>query len=451
MTRDASSISPETLATWGRTRTSRSARVFSNALDQVQQALTLPQARGVITRGLGRSYGDVCLNDDGVVLDLTNGARIRHFDADRGIVECDAGVSLRAITDFALPRGWMLPVCPGTAMVTVGGAIANDIHGKEQHRHGNFGHHVPWLKLVTSDGRCSRISAETDPVLFAATTAGIGLTGVILSAAVQLIPLHSNAMLVEERRTTDIDQLLQLLVTSAPHYTHMVAWVDLLAPGRHVGRGVLELARPADESVPDTMPKRAVTVPFEFPELVLNGATMRMFNEAYFRRIPPIGREKAVHLQRFLFPLDAVQEWHRAYGARGLYQFQFSVSLTRAQAAIGEVVAELQRSRRGSYLSVLKLVGRHGGGMLSFSRPGISLAMDFPGGSESVALIQRLQAIVLRHDGVVYLAKDSCLHAEEFHAMYPRVPEFEDVLNTIDPERRMQSDMARRLRIRGLT
>lgn len=443
-----SDMGGESLTTWGRNAHSRSKRSFATTTNDIQALMAARPPRSLIARGLGRSYGDVCLNDGGEVVDLTRGATIRAFDGDAGIVECDAGVSLRTLTDFLLPRGWMLPVCPGTAVVTVGGAIANDVHGKEQHVHGNFGRHVIWMDLVLPDASLRRITPEHDPELFSATVAGIGLTGVIVAAAIRLVRIHSNAMDVREQRVSDMDTLLRLLTDHQSHYSHMVSWVDLLSSGHAGGRCVLELARPSERSLPDQPARSTVTVPFLFPSLALNPLSMRLFNEAYFRRVPAAGRQRQVHLRRFHFPLDVLQEWHRAYGRRGLYQFQLSVTLDRASDAIAAVRAELRRSGRGSYLAVLKLVGQHGGGMLSFSRPGMSLAMDFPGGAESVALIHRLQEITCRYDGVVYLAKDSCLRPHEFRAMYPMLPRFQALLARLDPEQRMQSDMARRLKIR---
>lgn len=383
-----------------------------------------------------------------MVVDTTGLASRLDLDPDTGRVICDAGVSLRRLSAVVHEHGWLLPVYPGTAFVTVGGAIANDVHGKEQHVRGSIGGHVVWFDLILPDGTPRRVIPTVDVDLFRATIGGIGLTGVIVAVCLQLIRRTTNAMIVEERRVNDLESMVRTIAEAAPRYPSLVAWVDLMAFGRNAGRGVVELAAPAPEDAPEVRPRAVHEVPFMMPDFLLNRLSISAFNALYFRRVPASGRQRVVHWNRFAFPLDAVGEWHRVYGARGLYQFQCCVPSDVAVETFVALREELRRAHLGSMLAVMKRVGEAGLGDLSFAQPGYSLAMDFPGGAESVALIHRLHAHVLQAGGRVYLAKDACLRPSEYRAMYPRAGSFTEVLDRIDPDQRMQSDMSRRLAVR---
>ena len=402
--------------------------------------------QGAIARGYARSYGDVCLNHDGDVLNMTPFSSIRSLDTATGALCCDAGLSYRAIMAHCIPLGWQPPVCPGTAFVTMGGAVANDIHGKNQCSVGSFGDHLDWFDLRLPDGSVQRVTPSSDPDLFAATVGGIGLTGVIQTLQIRMQRVPSNAMEMKEIRVPNLEAFLDLLQWSDEEYPYVVGWIDALSSGRKMGRGILELARPSPQGEPDPLPL-SVSVPFEFPSFVLNRHSVRAFNAVYFRHVPQAGRERRIHVNKFLFPLDAIHNWNRMYGRRGVFQFQCVVPTAEGRRAISALMDEIVRSRGGSFLAVLKYMARKGLGMLSFPMPGFTLALDFPRRPETQRLIELLQDIVLEYGGRIYLAKDACLSAERFEAMYPQVERFKAVLRHVDPNGLMQSDMSRRLNL----
>jgi decaprenylphospho-beta-D-ribofuranose 2-oxidase len=434
------------LTSWGRASTTISRAWPIDRPEQALECLRSAGPEGVIARGLARSYGDACLNHGGAVLDTTRLASIRSFDPVSGVLACDAGVTYRTLMRMCVPRGWQPAVCPGTAMVTMGGAVANDVHGKNHHRAGSFGEHVDWIDLLLPDGTLRRIDPASDPELFAATLGGIGLTGVILGVQQRLERIPSNAIELREVRLPDLDTFLERLGPSEWEYPHAVGWIDAVTRGRGMGRGILELGRPVPGGVREPW-GASVDIPFDLPSGTLNPVTVRAFNSAYFHRVPRAGRTRLIHVSRFLFPLDAVRNWNRVYGRRGVYQFQCVVPFAEGRRAIVELMEETVRSRSASFLAVLKSMGRAGRGMLSFPMPGFTLALDFPRRARTGALIQRLQRIALKYGGRVYLAKDACLSADQLPSMYPELERFRAVLRRIDPERRMQSDMSRRLHV----
>ena len=434
------------LTAWG--RSSRSvARVWdvSNEVD-VLTGMRAAGRHGAIARGYARSYGDVCLNQDGEVLDMTPFSSIRSFDTETGVLCCDAGMSYRAIMHHCVPLGWQPFVCPGTAFVTMGGAVANDVHGKNQCSVGSFGDHLDWFDLRLPDGSVQRVTRSSDPELFAATVGGIGLTGVIQTVQIRMQRVPSNAMEMKEIRVPNLDAFLDLLQWGNEEYPYVVGWIDTLSSGRKMGRGILELARPSPQGEPYPMPL-SVSVPFEFPSFVLNRYTVRAFNAGYFRHVPQLGGERRIHVDKFLFPLDAIHNWNRMYGRRGFFQFQCVVPTAEGRRAMSALMEQVVRSRGVSFLAVLKYMARKGLGMLSFPTPGFTLSLDFPCTPEARRLIEFLQDIVLEYGGRIYLAKDACLSAERFEAMYPEIERFKAVLRRVDPLGLMQSDMSRRLNL----
>ena len=432
------------LTAWGRSSRTQSRLWPIRHEDDATRALAAAGPRGAIARGYGRSYGDACLNDRGDVLDTTGLQGIRAFDEATGVLECAAGTAFADVMRACLPRGWMPATCPGTAVVSMGGAIANDVHGKNQHVAGSFGDHLDWFDLLLPDGRQQRVTREDDASLFAATVGGIGLTGIVLGLQFRLQRVPSNALEMREERVPDIDTFLERLQASEREYPYVVGWIDALSPGRDMGRGVLELARPAEADVRGGEPMR-IPVPFEFPQFVMNRHTVGAFNTLYYHRVPRGGRTRRIHVERFLYPLDALTDWNRMYGRAGVYQFQCVVPHADGRRAIVALLEAAIRSRGASFLAVLKSMARTGIGMLSFPMPGFTLALDFPRRAETARLLTELQDIALDHGGRVYLAKDACIDAATLRRMYPRTAEFEAVLQRVDPGQRMQSDMARRL------
>lgn len=434
------------LTAWGRSARTTSRLWTANTSDLAVTALRGAGPRGIIARGFARSYGDVCLNDGGDVVDVTPLTVIRHFDATTGVLRCDAGATYTTLMRHCLPHGWMPAVCPGTAVVSMGGAIANDVHGKNQHVEGNFGDHLDWFDLLLPDGCVRRVSQESDPDLFAATIGGIGLTGVILGLQMRLLRVPSNAIELTEIRMPNLDTFLERVRASEGEFPYAVGWIDALARGGEMGRGILELGRPSPEGVREPLGV-SIRTPFDFPGWVLNRHSMSAFNSVYYHRLPRRGRTRAIHLNRFLYPLDAIHDWNRMYGRRGVFQFQCVVPFEDGRHAIIRLMEEISRSRGASFLAVLKSFGAYGRGLLSFPMPGFTLALDFPRRADTRRLIERLQDITLEHGGRVYLAKDACLARDQLEAMYPQLERFESVLRQVDPGRRMQSDMSRRLRL----
>jgi decaprenylphospho-beta-D-ribofuranose 2-oxidase len=443
----AGSWRPVELTGWG--RTTRAPMLACTPPDAAAAAAALADgaACAIVPHGGGRSYGDAALNSGGHAL-LTSGLDgIFESDAATGEVICEAGVTFADLIARYLPRGRMVPVSPGTAFATIGGAVATDVHGKNHDHAGSFGDHVIWLDLALPSGEIRRICPRTDPELFAATIGGIGLTGLILRVCFRLRAMPSASVDLEERRIADLDGILAALAESRARSTFSVAWIDGLARGRRLGRGIIETAEPAASDAPGRRVAWPKSVPFDLPSCVLNPLSIGLFNELYYRRVPVSGRHRTVPLRKFLYPLDALGHWNRIYGGRGFYQFQCVIPERAASAGITALLEAISRARRGSFLAVLKTLGARGHGHLSFPERGYTLAMDFPRSGPVEALLNELEQITLRHQGRIYLAKDALLSAAGFRAMHPRLGAFRDVLGRVDPHRRLSSDMARRLQI----
>jgi decaprenylphospho-beta-D-ribofuranose 2-oxidase len=338
-------------------------------------------------------------------------------------------------------------------MVTVGGAIGADIHGKNHHIAGSFGQHVRWLDLLTADGRVQRVSADSDPDLFWATVGGMGLTGVILRAAVQMKRIESSRVLVDTDRTPDLDSLMSLLAETDHLYDYSVAWIDCVAKGRRMGRSVVTRGRFArfDELPPKRQadPLRyagsvKLSVPDVFPPGLLNLATVAAFNELWYRKAPTRKRDQLQTIPTFFHPLDGVGAWNRIYGPRGFVQYQFTVPFGQEEA-MREALERISHSGTASFLAVLKRFGPGNPGMLSYPSPGWTLALDIPVVSGLATLLDQLDQLVVDAGGRIYLAKDSRVRPELFERMYDRLDRFRDVRKQVDPDGVFTSDLARRL------
>lgn len=436
------------LTGWGRTSGGAMTACRPERVSELRERVREgPADGGRIAYGAGRAYGDAALNSQGRVILTRRLNRMLAFDGDSGVLGTEPGVTFNDLLAVFLPRGWLVPATPGTAFATLGGAVANDIHGKNHDRVGSFGDHLTWIDLMLPSGEIVRTTDSERPELFRATIAGLGLTGVIVGIGLRLMRVPSSAVRVRERRCRDLDAFLAALAEARQRATYSVGWIDGLAKGRELGRGLLEEAEPATETVTDT-PQRARRVPMDAPGSVLNPITIGLFNAAYYRRVPVGGRERIVPYRRFLYPLDAISDWNRIYGRGGFFQFQCVLPDASAPSGIRLLLEEIAGSGRASFLAVLKTLGAEGRGHLSFPMRGYTLALDFPrrGGVEDV--LRRLERLTLDHGGRIYLAKDAVLSPEGFRAMYPKLPEFQAVLDAIDPEQRLNSDMARRLKIR---
>ena len=440
-----------TLTGWG--RVARSPSVTARPEDIADLAGIFadprPRAHGLIAHAAGRAYGDCALNGQGTAVMMAGLSGIRAFDAATGLIEVEPGVSFRQLIAAFLPQGWLVPVSPGTGYATIGGAVANDVHGKNHEVAGSFASHVVALDLITPDGRHRTIGPGAEPALFAATAGGLGLTGVITRVVFRMKRVPGPGVALTRHRLPDLDTFLGAM-DAARGATYAVGWIDGTARGGSLGRGILEAAEPSGGRCDGGPEGAGLRIPIDFPALVLNPASIAAFNALYYRGAPKAPRITAAPYGKFFYPLDALRDWNRIYGRRGFHQFQNVVPYATGRQALAELLDVITASRRASFLAVLKRLGPAApdAGPLSFPQAGYTLALDFPAGPWIEELYARLVAITLRHGGRVYLAKDALLDAGAFRAMYPRWREFRDLLDGLDPKRLVQSDMSRRLRLR---
>jgi decaprenylphospho-beta-D-ribofuranose 2-oxidase len=443
----------ELLTGWGRTApTAAQVSHLGADTEAVAEAVTRAGDRGILARGLGRSYGDAAQNAGGRVL-LLDQAQHLHLDAGAGVVHVDAGVSLDRLIRELLPLGFFVSVTPGTRFVTVGGAIAADIHGKNHHVEGSFAEHVVEMTLVTADGQSQVLTSEGTPELFWATVGGMGLTGVITSAALRVKPVDTAYIRVDTDRTANLAELVDLMRRTDDDYTYSVAWIDLLAKGDAMGRAVLTRGEHATAGdLPDRLAHRPLELraaqrlraPGWAPNRLMNHWSVKAFNEAWFRKAPKTRRDEITHLAAFFHPLDGVAEWNRLYGSRGLVQYQFVVPAT-AEEALTEAVRRIADAGHASFLAVLKRFGPGNPGMLSFPQEGWTLALDLPADPGLAPLLDALDALVVEARGRIYLAKDARARPQTLRRMYPRLEEFQEVRRRVDPRGVFTSDLARRL------
>jgi len=387
-------------------------------------ALPLPSDGGtVLAHGNGRSYGDSCLNPGATLLTSRNLDRFIDFDPATGVVRCEAGVTLANILDIALPRGWFLPVTPGTRYATVGGAIGNDVHGKNHHRAGTFCHHVRCIELLRSDGSRQQLTPADSSGLFAATAGGLGLTGFITWVELQLRRVPGPWIETESIRFDNLDEFFELSRDSAEGFEYTVAWIDCLAKGANLGRGHFlrgdHAPGDAQAATPSSAPRRSM--PLVPPVSLVNRLTLRPFNTLYYWRQPARHARQTSHYQSYFYPLDGINHWNRMYGPRGFLQHQCVLPPATARDATAALLAEIARSGRGSFLAVLKEFGdRPSPGLMSFPRPGTTLALDFPNdGPDLLKMLDRLDRIVSDAGGAVYPAKDARMSGALFRQAYP--------------------------------
>jgi decaprenylphospho-beta-D-ribofuranose 2-oxidase len=423
-------------------------------VESIQQAVRDAGARGVIARGLGRSYGDPAQNAGGLVIDMTGLSRIHSLDADGGLATVDAGISLDALMRAALPLGLWVPVLPGTRQVTVGGAIAADIHGKNHHSAGSFGNHVRSLDLITGDGSIATLVPDDE--LFWATVGGMGLTGIIVRATIALTRVESAYFVVDTDRTANLDELMALLTDgSDDRYDYSAAWFDAISTGPKLGRAVLtrgSLAR-RDELPPKLRRNplafdapQLLTAPNVFPNGLANKATFKALSEAWYRKAPKCRRAEIQNLTSFYHPLDMIGEWNRAYGPRGFLQYQLVVPFG-AEDTFRRIVEQIAHSGHVSFLNVLKRFGEASQAPLSFPQPGWTITVDFPIRQGLAEFCDQLDEQVLAAGGRLYLAKESRTSAATLHRMYPRIDEWRKVRATADPAGVFASDLSRRLEL----
>ncbi|TDD17345.1 FAD-binding oxidoreductase [Nonomuraea diastatica] len=435
------------LTGWGCTAPTPARLARPRSVGHLRELVASAPRRGVVARGLGRSYGDAAQNAGGLVVDCT-GLDAWTFDEGGGLVTASGGVSLHTLMTALIPRGWFVPVSPGTRHVTVGGAVAADVHGKNHHRDSSFGAHVRSLTLVTAGGEV--LTLRPGHPLFSATVGGMGLTGVIAEATFGCVPIETSMMRVDVRRTADLDETMAAMADTDGRHRYTVAWIDLMARGRRMGRGVLtrgDHAAPAEvkEASPFApgVPARA---PAWVPGGLLNGLSLRAFNEVWYRKAPR-RRTLTQGIAPFFHPLDGVEGWNRMYGPRGFVQYQFVVPFG-AEETLRGIVATLSEHGSPSFLTVLKRFGPGSGGLLSFPMPGWTLALDLPAGGRGLSgLLRGFDRRVAGAGGRVYLAKDARLGAAMMAEMYPELERWRRIRDEADPAGLFRSDLARRLRL----
>ena len=411
------------VSSWGRLSADPHHVVGLSDPRKVREALACGGAPGV-AHGMGRSYGDACLNPQGTLWLTTGLDHFIAFDDRTGRLVCEAGVLLCDIQRLAVPRGWILPVTPGTQLVTVGGAIANDVHGKNHHVLGAFGDHVQHLTLLRTDGETIQCGPDERPDWFAATVGGVGLTGVIVQAEIQLRRIPGPWLETETIPYANLDEFFQLADDSEAQWEHTVSWIDCI-PGSG-GRGVFMRGNPVAAERQPVPPGRQLTMPIVPPVSLVNRLSLRPFNMAYYHLKKWRAGRAVTHYEPFFYPLDNLLEWNRMYGPRGFFQYQSVVPRGVARDAVQSMLQEIARFGDGSFLAVLKTFGNRAPvGMLSFAQPGATLALDFPNhGEHTQKLFARLDAIVTEARGRIYLAKDARMPRALFEAGYPRLPEF---------------------------
>ncbi|MFD5104495.1 FAD-binding protein [Streptomyces cinereoruber] len=444
----------EALTGWGRTAPTL-ARVYRpRGPAEAAAALRAPGPRGAIARGLGRAHGDAAQNAGGTVLDMTGLDRIRAVDARAGLVDCEAGVSLHRLMEVLLPLGRFVPVVPATRYVTVGGAVAADVHGGNQHVAGSFGRHVVSLELLTPDGEIRTVRPGTP--LFDATTGGMGLTGVILSAVLRLPAVETSLVRVDTERARDLDDLLARLAGGDHRYAYSTARVDLLARGAATGRAVLTRGDPAPyDALPRRHPARRAPLAFRparlpaappyVPGGLLGGAPAGLFNALWYRASPRAATGRLRPLSGFFHPLDAVPHWNRLYGPGGSVPYRFVLPCGREEVLRG-IVRRIAGRRWPVLPAVLQRFGPGGPGPLSFALPGWSLSLGLPTGLPGLgAFLDALDEEVAEAGGRVHLAGDARVRPEVLAAMYPRLDEFRALRAALDPGSVLVSDLSRRL------
>lgn len=447
-------VSRSSLTGWGRTNPS-TADVVEVLAGEVGGAVAQAGPRGALVRGLGRSYGDAAQNGGGLVLRLLGSANSAVLDHDAATVTVGAGTSLDELLRIIVPRGFFVPVTPGTRFVTIGGAIASDIHGKNHHVEGSFGNHLQRMSLQRADGSIVELSRTQDPELFWATIGGMGLTGVVIDATILLLRIESSRMSVDTHRIDDLDSLLAVMSEGDESHRYSVAWIDLSAKGRQLGRSVLTRG---DHAAAEQLDARAQAQPFAYaprqllsvPPVVprpgvMNHATIAGFNEFWFRKAP---RERLAEVQSigsFFHPLDVVGGWPRFYGRPGLVQYQFVVPFGE-ESTLRRAAERISASGAASFLGVVKRFGAGNDAPLSFPQPGWTLALDMPGGTSGLGdLLHGLDVLVLDAGGRNYFAKDAHTVPETIRRGYPRLAEWQAVRDRVDPCGLWQSDLGRRL------
>ncbi len=389
--------------------------------------------------GLSRSYGDVCLNEDGVLLSNSENSKFISFDAQTGILKAESGVTISEIIKVFLPKGWFPPVVPGTKFVTLGGAIANDIHGKNHHISGTFGNHVKSFALKKSTGEEVICSEKNNKEMFSATISGLGLTGVIVWAEIQLKKVKSSHIDMKSIKFKNLDEFFSLSEAHDKNFEYTVAWLDCVSSGKNFGRGIYMAGNHSENktnlkaSFIEKIPNVLRTVPFFFPSFILNKYTIRIFNALYYNKQFSREINVPIGIDPFFFPLDAVFNWNKIYGKNGFFQFQCVVPESKSKECMKELLKIAVDSGQASFLAVIKKFGnKKSPGLLSFPRRGTTICMDFPNaGKDSVSLMKKLEEVTMNADGALYPAKDALMSELSFKKCFPNWSKFKKYIDPV--------------------
>jgi len=388
------------------------------------QDIYLKKGGNLIARGLGRSYGDSAISE--LIADILPMDRFLSFDNDNGEIHCQAGVSLGEILSIIVPKGWFLPVTPGTKFITVGGAVAADVHGKNHHIDGSFCDYVDSFKIMIGNGKIIECTTENNSDLFFATCGGMGLTGIILDVRFRLKSIKGEAVKVKTIRTSNLEDTLDIFEENKS-VTYSVAWIDCLKKGKHLGRSHVMLGEHCDDEIKSYDSENKMNIPFYTPSFLLNKCTIKVFNAVYYQSQPKKDSVNVTHYQPFFYPLDAINNWNRLYGKKGFFQYQFVLPFSVGLDGIKRVMTEIVKSGQGSFLAVLKTFGSKNNNLISFPMAGYTLALDIKYNQKALTLFNFLDNMIAEMGGRHYLAKDARMSAETFKATYKNWEKFQDI------------------------
>lgn len=437
------------IANWGNYPIIETEEISFAFEDQLKS--TVSAKNNWIARGNGRCYGDASLGK--TTFNTLKYDKILSFDIVKGIIECQSGVTLDQILEVIVPKGWFLPVTPGTKYITVGGAVASDVHGKNHHVDGSFSRHVLEMDVMLADGQIVKCSAHEHPDLFWATCGGMGLTGIITRVIFDLKKIESSYIKQKQVKAENLDEVLRLF-EEYKDYTYSVAWIDCLKKGKNFGRSILILGEHAklqdlseeQRKNPLALPdKKKITFPFQLPSFVLNTFTVKAFNFLYYSKNTKKEINNVVSYEPFFYPLDAILHWNRGYGKKGFVQYQFVLPLESKQGLI-DILTRISDKGLGSFLAVLKVFGKQDD-LISFPMEGYTLALDFPVRDGLFNFLNELDEIVLKHGGRIYLSKDARMKSETFWASYKNAKQFQSIIKQYNPNGSVQSDQSDRLQI----
>jgi decaprenylphospho-beta-D-ribofuranose 2-oxidase len=404
----------------------------------------LDKHNNIIAHGNGRSYGDSALNQHQIHVRSYN--YFLDFDQNTGILHCQAGVLLSEILETFIPRGWFVSVTPGTKLITVGGAIASDVHGKNHHVKGSFSDSVVEFTLMLPNGEIIVCSHTNNSDIFQATCGGMGLTGIILEAKIKLLPINSSLIDQITIKTKNIQDTFETF-EKYKDYTYSVAWIDCMAKGDSLGRCLLMVGEHADDGNLDYVNTNKTSIPFQFPSFVLNNFTVKSFNSLYYAKVRKLVSQQKVGIDNFFYPLDAIGNWNRIYGKNGFTQYQFVLPLEKSYEGLEKILSKIAASGKGSFLAVLKLFGKANANWLSFPMEGYTLALDFKIEPGLFELLNELDKIVLQHDGRFYLSKDVRVNKETFEAGYKNIDKFRQLRKNYKMDQKFHSLQSKRVGI----